>query len=264
MDGVVRWFERRGEIPLLPPPGLREDAPLVDDPDRFDPETSRETICGVAFGVEYCDSHGWMSTRTLRCLAINPHHPAYLTAYCHVREKVQTFRVDRIISVIDLRSGRVVSSDEHLALLAPYMPDAGSRSYLRQLIAFQEATRKGVFALLQLAMADGRLGDETRDVVMGYVTAEAKAVGCSLPSMDLVELWIDNLAPPLDAVVAAVADLLGEKDKFARLLPWLLKVMRNQDSFAVQEESARELIAEVREHFRRKLYDWPSDIRATR
>ena len=36
MDGVVGWFERRGEIPLAPPPRLREYGPLADDPDRPD------------------------------------------------------------------------------------------------------------------------------------------------------------------------------------------------------------------------------------
>ncbi len=264
MNGVVRWFVRRGEVPLVPPPRLREYVPLADDPDRFDPESSLASISGVAFVVEYCDARGFMSTRTLRCLAINPHHPATLTAYCHVRERVQSFRIDRIISVIDLRSGNILSGDGHMALLAPHLPESESRPDLQPLFALQRTTRNGVFALLQLAMGDGRLNDVAREIVLGYVSGEAAASACPMPAAGLVELWIDNLAPPLEAVAAAVTGLLSEREKFARLLPWLMKLVRSQDDFAVQEESLRELIDEVREHFRRKLLDWPGGLRATR
>ena len=153
MDGVVRWFERRGEIALVPPARLREYAAITDDPDKFGGGYSVEGIRGVAFAIEYCDSHGLASIRTIRCLGIDTRHPASLTAYCHVREKICKFRIDRIISIMDLRSGRIVSPDEHLALLAPYLPDDQPEPYLRTLINLQDATRDGVFALLQLGFA---------------------------------------------------------------------------------------------------------------
>jgi len=85
-----------------------------------------------------------------------------------------------------------------------------------------------------------------------------------VPPHAYIELWIDNLAPTLDAVATSVANLLADKNKFARLLPWLLKVMRCQESYSQQEEAVRELISEVRRHFRHKLFEWPSDLRATR
>ncbi|HUG62719.1 MAG TPA: hypothetical protein VMP03_12785, partial [Methylomirabilota bacterium] len=58
--------------------------------------------------------------------------------------------------------------------------------------------------------------------------------------------------------------LLDDKDKFTRLLPSLLRVMRSRDSFADEEESFRELMAEVRQHFRSSVNDLPLDpLRAT-
>ena len=84
--------------------------------------------------------------------------------------------------------------------------------------------RDGVFALLQLAMRDGRLGDETRGVVLDYVKDEAELRRWSFRRSNLLELWMDNLAPPRDAVTASVTKLLDDKDKLARLLPWSLKV----------------------------------------
>ena len=261
MAGVVGWFERRGEIPLVRPPGLKDYEPLSDDPDPPNRAFSGEEIGGLAFGMEYCDSRGWMSTRTIRCLALDPRNPAAIKAFCNMRQAIRTFRIDRIISMFDLRSGRMLSSEEHLALLAPHLPDESAESVPMR--ALHAAVGDGVFALLHLAMAGGRLGDAARTMVLAYMRAEAEAASCALPADADVELWIDNLSPPLDAVKASVDNLLAEKDKFVRLLPWLLKVVRSQDSFAVQEESVRELIAEVREHFRRKLFEWPANIRAT-
>jgi len=263
MAGVVRWFEKRGEIPLVPPAGVREYGSLTDDPDRFGGGYSTAGIRGVAFVIEYLDSRGWTSTRTIRCLGIDTRRPAAITAYCHVREKICKFRVDRIISIMDFRTGRTVSADEHLTLLAPYLPNEQPEPYLCVLVDLQNALRDGVFALLQLAMFNGRLGDEERDIVLSYVKSEAGARGVELPAFELVELWIDNLAPKLDAVAASVTKLLQDREAFARLLPWVLKVVRSQDSFPKPEESVRELISEVRAHFRSAPRDRPSSVRAT-
>jgi hypothetical protein len=260
MDGVAGWFAKRGEMPLSPPAALRGYGPLSDDPDRPDSEFTSDLIRGVAFGMEYCDSRGWASTRAVRCLALDPRPPLSIKAFCTVRATTRTFRVDRIISIVNFRTGAILSADHHVALLAPYLRDYDHDHRTGQLRSLQRATRDGVFALLQFAMPDGRLSDRSRDIVLSYVQAEAQATGCSLPSPDLVELWIDNLAPPLDAVTAAADRLLAEKAKFARLLPWLFKVVRGREAFVDQEESIRELIDEVRSHFRRKLLEWPVQV----
>ncbi len=264
MAGVVRWFERRGEIPLVPPCDLREYCPLTDNPDPPLDENLSDSICGVAFAIEYFDSHGWMSTRTIRCLAIDPRHPASVNAYCHVRGMVMGFRLDRIVSIIDLRTGRIVSSEQHLALLAPYLPNDAPGPHLRALTRLQAAARDGVFALLQIAMADGRLGEDAREAVVAYAKAEAAAGGFMLPPSELIDLWVGNLAPPLAGVRDSVTRLLRDKDKFARVLPWLLRVGRCQTSPAGFEESLRDLIDKVRLHFREGPHHFPSDIRATR
>ncbi len=264
MRGIVRWFEKRGEIPLAPPPGVREYGSLTDDPDRFGGGYSIAGIRGVSFAIEYLDSKGWTSIRTIRCLGIDTRHPASLTAYCHVRDKVSKFRVDRIISIMELRTGRIVTSDEHVTLLAPYLPHEEPEPYLCDLVDFQNATRDGLFALLHLAMIKGRLHDESRDIVLDYLAAEAEAVSAPLPPSELIELWIDNLAPQLDAVVTSVKKLLEDKDRFIRLLPYLLRVVRSNEDFPRPEDALRDLIDEVRTHFRNAPNDTPKPIHATR
>jgi hypothetical protein len=264
MGGVVGWFAERGEIPLVPPPGVREYCPLTDDPVRPLDEHFDDTVRGVACAIEYCDAHGWVSTRTIRALALDPNHPSCLNAYCHVRGSAMSFRVDRIVSVMDLRSGRMVSGDEHLALFAPYLAIEAAGADLPALCDAQDATRDGVFALLQVAMADGRLGDEARDAVLEYVRAEAAAAGCALPDFQRIELWVDNLAPTLDGVVDAVTNLLRDREKTARLLPWLLRAARAQPALAEPEVMFHQLFEAVRRHFREEPHDFPHDLRASR
>ncbi len=264
MGAVVEWFEARGEIPLRQPFRVREYAPVTDDSERPVDEYFLDTIRGVAFAIEYCDPHGWMSTRTIRCLGIDTHHPACISAFCHARGSVMSFRVDRIISIIGLNTGEVVSSDEHLALLSPYLADPEPGSDLSALVALQAATRDGVFALLDVAMAEGNLGEEARALVLDYVRAEADAVGLAMPPTEFVDVWVNNLAPPLESVTRAIRTLLVNRDKFARVLPRLLKVARCPGALDVSEDELRDLFAAVRKHFRRAPRDFPSSIRATR
>jgi hypothetical protein len=261
MQGVIGWFSRSGEVPLVPPPRVREYAPIDDDPDG-DHDFANRAIRGAAFTLEYCDSRGWASTRTVRCIAVDPVHPACLRAFCHVRQEERTFRIDRIISIAELRTGRIVSSDEMEALLAPGLPAGQTDPDIVTLIDVQAATHDGVHALLQLAMPQGRLSSLVRGIVLDYVRAEARARHAALPRRYL-DLWIDNLAPTLDMVRLSVANLLEDKDKFARLLPFLLKVARAQDPLRAHEDSLRELIAEVRRHIERKPLTWSRDLRAT-
>ena len=264
MDGVAGWFEKRGEIPLASPRGVREYGPISDDPERPDDHFPSDDIRGLAFALEYCDARGWASTRTIRCLGLDPRYPAALKAYCNVRHTTRAFRVDRIISIANYRTGRVLTGAEHVALLSPYLPAEQLDAAMRAECNLRRATKDGVFALLQIAMADGKLDEKAQAIVIDYVRAEAEAMQCDLSSYETVELWVDNLAPPLESVVSAITNLLDTKDKFVRLLPWLLKVARTRDSFAEQEQSVRELIGEVRLHFRRKLLEWPSTFRASR
>jgi hypothetical protein len=262
MSGVSAWFAERGEIPLVVPFRLREYAPLSDDPDRPASEFPSEAICGAAFTIEYCDSRGWVSTRTIRCERMDPQPPATIQAFCHVRGTSRTFRLDRIISIVGLRNGAILSGEAHVQLLAPYLRGARSDPQTQALCRLQDAARDGVFALLQIAMPDGHLSDGARAIVLDYVVAEAGSTGCPLPPIAAVELWVDNLAPPLAAVTAAVERLLTDKAKLVRLLPWLLKIARDGDGAASQEPSLRELIEAIRTHYRRKPMEVSAQIRA--
>jgi hypothetical protein len=262
MGGVAQWFEQRGEIPLACPPGFREYVPVADDQNRPDDEVPESSIAGVAFALEYCDRHGWVSNRTVRCLALDPTNPASLKAYCSVRGANRTFRLDRIVSLTNLRTGQMLTAAQHMALLGPYLPTPSDDPQVEALAALVAHTRDGVFILLHLAMAEGKLRLRSRQIVVDYVRMEAEAARCPALPADTIGLWIDNLSPPLDSVVASVERLLTDKDKLTRLLPWLLKIVRSWDSSPIPEGAVLDLIEKIRQHFRQRPLDPPANIRA--
>ena len=81
-------------------------------------------IGGATFGIEYLDQRGWASTRTIRCIALDPARPALLQAYCNVRKTTRMFRLDRIISTTNLRTGVTTQNGAQSVLFAPaFLPD---------------------------------------------------------------------------------------------------------------------------------------------
>jgi hypothetical protein len=117
--------------------------------------------------------------------------------------------------------------------------------------------------LLQLAMLNGHLDEAPRRAVFGFVKNEAKVRGLVVPAHELLALWVDNLAPPIDAVATSIGRVLEDKNKFVRLLPWLLEIVRSAREFPNPEDSLRQLIAEVRAHFHMSPHDRPKPVRAT-
>ena len=242
---ILLWFEDRSPVPLMPPPRFREYGPLADDPDRHEAGFPIEAVKGLAFGIEYLDLRGWLSTRTIRCLALDPTKPGYLKAFCNVRRTTRVFRLDRIVSTTNLRTGKTSESGAERVLLAPYfLPEDPA------CIAFssaQEAVKNGLYVLLSLAMAGGTLSADARQVVLSYVVEEIAQLRLKPPPMALVEIWIDNLSPTPDLVLAGIRELLTDKPAMTRLLPRILALSRIPETPGAPGDGAlRELMRAVR------------------
>ena len=245
---IVSWFARRGEIPLVAPPRFREYCPLADDPDRNGLDFPDASVSGLAFGIDYLDLRGWLSTRVVRCVALNTTRPGALKAYCSVRKSVRTFRLDRIVSTTNLRSGVTAQGGSHLVLLAPSFlkDDPACLAFAR----VRDAVRSGVFLLLSMAMGNGRLSSSAREVVLSHVLKEAQYLGLPTPPLDLVMLWLENLSPSEELVLSAVPDLLADKAATIRFLPRLLEITRVFGvADSIDAAAMRELIAAIRGYF---------------
>lgn len=263
-SAVTAWFESRTNVPLMPPPGFGEWAPNSDDGDPFDADFSRTDIAGLAFGMEYRDETGEASARAIRCLAIDPEGPGYIRAYCHYRRDRRTFRIDGIRSVVSLRSGAILSPEAAGLLLAPYeLPEALS-AHQRTLATVVAAVKPGVSILLGLGMPEGRLYAEPRRAVLAYIMAEASALSLTLPHLEGIELFVDNLSPPHTAVAQASDEILADREKFARLLPYVMEIAKLTPHRNLRDANVAALIAAVREHYRTGARPLPLDFAAQR
>ena len=263
-NAVTAWFESRTNVPLIPPPGFGEWAPDSDDGDPLDADFTRTEIAGLAFGMEYRDETGEASARTIRCLAIDPEGPGYIHAYCHYRRDRRTFCIDGIRSIVSLRSGAILSPEAAGLLLAPYeLPEALS-AHQRTLASVVAAVKPGVSILLGLAMPEGRLYAEPRRAALAYIMAEAEALSLTLPHLEGLELFLDNLSPPHTVVAQASDDLLSDRAKFARLLPYVMEIAKLTPHRQLRDANLGALITAVREHFRTGTRPVPLDFAAQR
>ena len=246
---VAAWFEKRLTATLATPPRFREYAPLSDDPDYPAANYTVSYVTGTTMGIEYLDLRGWLSTRTIRCVAIDPAHPGFLKAYCNVRKTTRTFRLDRIISTTNLRTGSTAQSGGARVLFAPaYLRDDQACRAFVDLVA---STSPGVFVLLSLAMRNGWLSSDARDVILDHALAEAEHRGLALPPRDLVALWLENLCPSKEAALDAVGRILADMDGLKRLLPRILEISRTFSSAAQDYDALVELVKALRSFFRR-------------
>ena len=87
-----------------------------------------------------------------------------------------------------------------------------------------------MFVLLFLAMRNGWLSADARDVVLAYARAEAEHRGLELPPADLLTLWLENLSPAKESVLEGLARLLADPDALVRLMPRILEIRRTFSS----------------------------------
>jgi hypothetical protein len=108
------WIEIKGKFVR---PSVHERFQLGPDEESTDESESFggnlpeiETISGVALILDYSDAKGRLSQRLVTCTRIeNNAGIEYLRAFCHKREAIRAFRIDRILSVFDPATGECLN-----------------------------------------------------------------------------------------------------------------------------------------------------------
>lgn len=85
------------------------EADILDRPP--DAPSLIPTIAGTSCIIGYANSKGEASERLVTCQRLDDHaNIKYLWAYCHSRQRVRQFRVDRIVHVVDALTGEQLPS----------------------------------------------------------------------------------------------------------------------------------------------------------
>ena len=144
-----------GEVAIRPPPAPDGFvAAPIDEGVRTSPPSNP---IGQALLLHYVNAKQEVSRRRVTVRKITQGGGAfYLNAYCHERKAPRNFRVDRIVELIDVATGEVLTGAEAEELLQrlPFQPERSNHEPTRELLRDE---RSALQVLVFLARADDHL-----------------------------------------------------------------------------------------------------------
>lgn len=145
--------------------------PDVDDPDPFEegraPEI--EPIAGIGCILTYQDSKGQVSVRRVTCRKLSHLKDVlYVQAYCHERQKLRTFRIDRITETACGITGEIFVPGSSFFERFSATEDGGAAVSFGLNPRLATDLRAGLNILAFLAKADGRIVPEERTVMQEF------------------------------------------------------------------------------------------------
>ena len=204
--------------PSRNPPGFEPEAVEADSPEMAAESSDRQAgISGIRIGIVYSDAAGRQSDRIVRVRRIyESQDTAYMNAHCELRDALRTFRLDRILEVIDYRTGEI--HDDVEQFFAPLIGFTQSQSptipckpsATEQVIS---ACTDGLCVLLYFADANGELKKSERRVINRYI--EWRTQNYALPerySKAYLGRYMNNTVPETEDFEAALVRLLEDKD----------------------------------------------------
>ena len=163
-----------GERSYRPPPGF---IPAADGPDGEDLRPTpaavidAASLAGVRLALLYQDADGARSRRVVQVKSIQVSGEIrYLCGHCELRQCLRTFRIDRIVEIVDMRTGEI--ADDPLAYLAPLMRLARPVKPPRRRAATDGVLAEsihGLIVLVYFANSDGEMHPAERDILWDYL-----------------------------------------------------------------------------------------------
>lgn len=215
-------------------PGQTSELPSEDDARVESPTGATHSVVeGVSVGIDYVDSRGQPSTRTIRCqTAFSVGATTYLHAWCLDRQDWRTFRVDHIRRVLDYTTGeergtgpaffgallgREIDEPEHDAgaeIATPAKePTSDGASDEKPANPISDADAAGYFAdgvrvLLFIAMSDDEIHPKELDAIVRF---GARRIRKFQPRFDDPEraarAFAGNYVPSRQAALASLHDI---------------------------------------------------------
>ena len=203
-------------------------------------ELTDHELSGMTIGVEHVNTDGSVSRRWATIVAaadVDGHN--CLLCHCFRIDGLQSFRIDRIITLFD-EHGDTFDVREFLQLKAsPTKARTGGGSY-------RSAIRDGLRVLIAIARADGHLDAEEIDVIMEYARTEGARKGVADDDTALAELrrYIERLQPSGSVVISCIDRLtMEDMETQNNLLEYLAKVVRADGVVDSSEAKLESLIA---------------------
>lgn len=209
-----------GERSLGRPAGFVQGGSLIDSEDMQVAPAGDHLgdLAGVRLAIAYLDSRMENTRRFVVVRGVTrTNNVFYLHAHCELRNAHRTFRIDRIVEVVDMRTGEVHDNPRELFsdlilvanATAPRKSRRSRPDPTERLIAESE---HGLTVLLYFAQSDEKLRRGERAVIWEYL--EWQKHRCSIDGRVArrpLNAWMDTLLPDTEQFVAALHNLLGQE-----------------------------------------------------
>lgn len=194
------------------PTGFAPVLPDVDDPDPL--EKSRtlelEPIAGIGCILTYQDTKGQVSIRRVTCRKLSHlKEVMYVQAYCHERQKMRTFRIDRIAETACGVTGEIFVPGSSFFERFSITEDGGAAVSFGLNPRLAADLRAGLNVLAFLARADGRIVPEERTVMQDFCQSFGVRYSDDNFDFDGVCQHAQRLAPDAETFFVALERLTG-------------------------------------------------------
>lgn len=170
-----------------------------------------ETLQGMRFGLTYRDARNDLTERTVRVDSIYEDSGFYyLSGFCEMRGGERSFRLDRMVSAVDLATGEVLDDPmAHFTRFATAKDGTSLDGGDVEALAVLARVRLEALLLCHVARADNRYTAEERDIILRFMVVRALEHGLALPAASLIYLqkWLLYQSPSVKLVEEAVASL---------------------------------------------------------
>lgn len=235
LERAVRAEAHAPAFPIAASHSAGIDEADIDLPEigGFDLESA--SILGATFMIEYRDANGDETRRRITALDIRDD---YLRARCHERQAMRSFRLDRILSVID-KQGVVFGTAEFFRLID--LPIENARPNPNRVFG------AGARILSMIAYSDGWLHPDEVDKICQYCEIMCARHNISLSSKEIraIEFIIENQYPT-EIVAARCLSALDRMtpDDRKLLYRYAVQVM---DADGIQHSAEWTLVEEIRQ-----------------
>lgn len=134
----------------------------------------------------YTDSSGKKSERIVDAKECDTSAPdGYLIGFCHLRRSIRTFRLDRIVSAVDVETGELIASLN--AFAAKKYEESPVAAVDRLFEDHSDALR----VLFYVAKADGRFTQKEKDIYLEYCRKVHPDEQINTKLIDSALKWVD-------------------------------------------------------------------------
>jgi hypothetical protein len=205
---------------------------------------------GQTFTICYEDSDGNATERriTVRSIRLTADNVPLLFAWCHERQALRTFRLDRISAVID-HNGEVISPPAHFFVenfgMSPRLATCTAPKPA-SLVRIRKSFTHHLMTLAHLAAIDGYSDLEEQAVIIEHCLRLAKNAGLAATQAEEESLrrYVKSLKPTKHTIEVALAGL--HRDKPNRVVTLIIAAHHVMDADGFRDPAEERLLAELK------------------